>query len=865
MKRIFFSLSLLSVCASMFAQIPTSQADSAWLFTYATTKNAGRNGLHYAWSTDRVNWQEIGPEWATVKSDYGTWGAEKRMLDPRVHYNEQTKLWEAIWRVNEHEPVMAYANSRDMIVWKPQDYYSVASDGAKPTGTAALLAPFSTCPYAKYNAAVVPDTTSLYLPMAGMVSGQQHRVAWSLIHGLIQAQMLQLQKDAHNSERAVDDAKGRFRRLEPQQVSISVKTEGQKKISDKLIGIFFEDINYAADGGLYAELIQNRDFEYNDKDGKDWNPLSWWEVEGMKVSIETADPIHENNAHYLSLSSQSGPLSPRLSNLGWEGIPVKAGAKYDFSLFGRMPEGSNGKWRVQLVDNNGTVVAEGAVVLPKGKNWKKLSCVLKATDDARDARLVMIPQSAGVYHVDMVSLFPQDTYKGRKNGMRRDLAEALEAMHPQFVRFPGGCASHGNGIDNIYRWKNTIGPLESRKPNWNIWHYHQTVGLGYYEYFQLCEDLGARPLPVLAAGVPCQNSSVGGAGQQGGIPMDQMDEYIQDVLDLIEWANGDPKSSQWAKMRAEAGHPKPFNLTMIGIGNEDLISDVFTVRYKMICEAVKAKYPDMEIVGTVGPWCEGSDYEYGWRLAREMNLEYVDEHYYNSPGWFVNNQDYYDRYARTYNGKPSTKVYLGEYASHIGGRKNCIETALSEALYLCSVERNADIVSMTSYAPLFAKEKHTQWNPDMIYFNNTEIKPTSGYQVQKLFGQNAGTTYLPSQVRLQHPDGRVQKRIGSSVVVDPKTGDLILKLVNYLPVGNKFVYDLPTEDYAQCRVVKAEVLTGDLADTRAVPVPLENVQTSTDHQSGKFTVTLEAPAYSMVVIRLSRILPKEALQGKTKK
>ncbi len=809
-----------------FAQVPpTSQADSAWLFTYATTKNDGKNGLHFAWSTDKSTWHEIGPEWAPVKSDYGEWGRQKRMLAPRVAYNPATRLWEAEWRVNEREDVLAYTNSDNMVIWKPQDYFATADAPKMAAG---------------------PDTMRLTLDFGGEVVGQMHRVAWPLVNNLIQARQMQLQKDAQNAERAVDDKNGRFRHLETQTISVNVSGEGQKAISDKLIGIFFEDINYAADGGLYAELLQNRDFEYNGKDARNWNSKTSWEAKGLDFDIATADPIHANNPHYAVLKVASAD-GAELRNLGWEGIALKQGAKYDFSLFGRVPEGKQGKLKVQLVAADGTVVAESAVTLPKGNAWRKVSCVLKSSattnDETGDASLVITPLATGTYHLDMVSLFPQDTYKGRKNGMRRDMAEALEALHPQFVRFPGGCASHGNGLDNIYRWKNTIGPLESRKPDWNIWHYHQTVGLGYYEYFQLCEDLGARPLPVLAAGVPCQNSSVGGSGQQGGIPMNQMDEYVQDVLDLIEWANGDPKTSKWAKMRADAGHPKPFNLQMIGIGNEDLISDVFTVRYKMICKAVKEKYPDIEVVGTVGPWCEGSDYEYGWRLAREMQLDCVDEHYYNSPGWFINNQDYYDRYARTYNGRPSTKVYLGEYASHIHGRRNCIETALSEALYLCAVERNADIVEMTSYAPLFAKEKHTQWNPDMIYFNNRTLSLTSGYQVQKMFGQNAGTTYLPSRVSLSNPNSNARKRIGSSVVADAASGDLILKFVNYLPVENKVEYTLP-DGYPV--VANAEVLTGELNDTRAVPAPLEGVVL--DGTSLKFT----APAYSFIVVRLAK-------------
>ena len=347
---------MLALAAPMFAQAPTAQADSAWLFTYATQKNANHNGLHYAWSTDQVQWNEIGPEWAAVKSDYGEWGSQKRMLDPRVQYNPETRLWEATWMVNEQESVLAYANSADLILWKPQDYFCSEASKEQAKGTGRLLRPFSQSRYAKARD-YMPDTTSLYLPNAGMVCGQKHRVAWSLIHNLITAHQLQLQKNAQNGERAVSDKNGQFRRLQPQQISVSVLTEGQKEISDKLIGIFFEDINYAADGGLYAELLQNRDFEYNGNDGRDWNPLSWWEVEGMKVSVETADPIHVNNQHYLSLVSQPSPLSPKLTNLGWEGIPVKAGAKYDFSLFGRVPEGSNGKVKVQLVGNDGNVLA----------------------------------------------------------------------------------------------------------------------------------------------------------------------------------------------------------------------------------------------------------------------------------------------------------------------------------------------------------------------------------------------------------------------------------------------------------------------------------------------------------------------------
>lgn len=835
MKTLLISIAIAltgGVCMASPANVPgASQADSAWLFSYNTGKNMGRNGLHFAWSTDRYTWHEIGPEWAPVKSDYGSWGGQKRMLNPIVKYNPRTDLWEACWRVNEEEEVMAFTSSKDLILWKPQDYQQAPEALLKEKG-------------------VVRETIDL--PTSGNTQGQVHRVAWTVVKGLIDAQRMQRVKDRENDERAIDDKNGRFRHLQSQQVHIDIHEEGAKAISDKLIGIFFEDINYAADGGLYGELLQNRDFEYNPRDNRGhhaekWQPTSWWRCEGAELNIGTTQPIHPNNEHYAIVKA-TATNSCKLINSGWEGIPVKAGDKYDISLFGRITEGKNSKVKVQLVARSGEILAETSVQLAKGEQWRKVNATMKAKASAPDAELVLIPQDAGTYHLDMVSLFPQDTYKGRKNGMRRDLAEALEALHPQFVRFPGGCASHGDGLDNMYRWKNTIGPLEARKPNWNIWNYHQTVGLGFYEYFQLCEDLGARPLPVLAAGVPCQNSSVGGNGQQGGIPMEQMPAYIQELIDLIDWANGDPKKNEWARMRAEAGHPKPFGLTMLGIGNEDLISDVFTERYRMICDGIHKVHPEIEIVGTVGPFYEGSDYEWGWKLAREMELPYVDEHYYNSPGWFVNNQDFYDRYARTtVNSKgeivKGTQVYLGEYASHIGNRTNCIETALSEALYLCSVERNADIVAMTSYAPLFAKIGHTQWNPDLIYFTNTTVEPTTGYQVQRLFGQNTGTSYLPSTLHLEHPDRNVQKRIGCSVVVDALTNDLIVKIVNYLPVDNHFEVTLP-DGYSDIK--EAQTLTGELSDTRAVPSTLDGASISDNK------LNLTSKAYSLTVIRVRK-------------
>ena len=462
--------------------------------------------------------------------------------------------------------------------------------------------------------------------------------------------------------------------------------------------------------------------------------------------------------------------------------------------------------------------------------------MLKPEVDAKTAQLAVEPMKAGKIGVDFVSLFPQETFKNRANGMRRDLAQTLYDLKPRFVRFPGGCVAHGNGVDNIYRWKNTVGPLEARKQDFNLWGYHQSFGLGYYEYFQFCEDIGAEPLPVVAAGVPCQNSSRGGDGQMGGIPMEDMDEYLQDILDLVEWANGDPKTSKWAKMRAEAGHPKPFNLKYIGIGNEDLITDVFEERFTMIYLAIKEKYPEMIVVGTVGPFNEGTDYVEGWKLADKLGVPMVDEHYYQSPGWFLHNQDFYDKYDRS----KKTKVYLGEYATHIPGRKANMETALTEALYLTALERNGDVVHMTSYAPLLAKEKHTQWSPDLIYFNNREVKPTTGYYVQKLYGQNAGSHYIPSQIILDNQDNRVKLRIGSSIVRDSKTGDVIVKLVNLLPVSVETEIQLPGIGSVQPSAVRT-VLAGAPEST---PLPV----TDTIEVGANFKQQL--PAYSFTVIRL---------------
>ena len=797
------------------------KSDSMYIKAYSTSRSKGQNGLHLAWSRDAQHWFYIGPEYSVVKSDYGTWGREKRMLTPVLSRDERG-VFECCWLVNENDSVVAYTRSSDLIYWLPQDYYTFAK--------APKMA----------NGVDIKNLKSKDARRASVVEKAWQRpaetlmrVEWSVVDNLLKHVELSKYRSQLNAEVMKDDLT-RFADLKTVEVSIAPNVGETKNISDMLMGVFFEDINYAADGGLYAELIQNRDFEYTVEENKGrtkgWGPTYAWHVsEGATLSIGTTEPIHENNSHYAVVKTDKAGAT--LVNEGWDGIVLKAGEKYDLSLFLRLGEGA---LKVRLVDSKG-VIAETTLKAGTAK-WVKRKAVLTASRSSDSAQLELVMSATGESHFDMVSLFPQNTFKKRKNGMRADIAQVIADLKPRFVRFPGGCVAHGDGIDNIYRWKNTIGELHQRKPMANIWRYHQSVGLGYFEYFQFCEDIGAEPLPVIAAGVPCQNSQTGGSGQQGGIPMADMEDYLQDILDLIEWANGDPKTSKWAKMRADAGHKEPFGLKYIGIGNEDLISETFLERYLMLIKGVKAKYPDITVIGTVGPWCEGSDYERGWQIAKENKIDMVDEHYYQSPGWFINNQDYYDKYSRN-----TSKVYLGEYASHLPKRPSNIETALSEAIYLLSVERNADVVTMTSYAPLLAKKGHTQWTPDLIYFTNTEVLPTVNYEVQRLYGQNAGNQYVPSLLTVNTLDDKVLKRVACSIVKDSETNEMIVKIANLLPVDVNVDLDWSALGVTSS-VVKKYTLSGEPTDSKA-----KVVESSEEIQQGKKMVL---GRYSFVVLRV---------------
>jgi len=653
-----------------------------------------------------------------------------------------------------------------------------------------------------------------------------YKVSWSFVKNLLNHVKLAEYNSLLYAERMAQD-EFRFANLKEVNAKITADFSKTKKISNMLIGVFFEDINYAADGGLYAELLQNRDFEYSSEDRREWGATTAWKTDNEQWEIDNENPLHPNNPHYVVLQGNE-----TLYNEGWDGIPLIKGEKYDFSVFLRTEK--NGKLIVKLIDSEGNTVSNEVSILINSKNWKKYSAVLVPTKTIPNAKLSVI-NSQFTICADLFSLFPQKTFKNRKNGLRADLAQVIADINPRFVRFPGGCLAHGDGIENMYNWKNSIGKPEERRPDRNIWGYHQTKGLGYFEYFQFCEDIGAEPLPVIAAGVPCQNSRMHHhalAGQQGGIPVDEMNAYIQDILDLIEWANGD-KSTKWGKIRADAGHPQSFNLKYICIGNEDLISEVFKKRFEMIYNAITAKHPEITVIGTVGPFFEGSDYEFGWEFATEIGVPMVDEHYYVSPAWMIYNQDYYDHYDRN-----KAKVYLGEYAAHVTGRANNIESALAEALYLCNIERNGDIVEMTSYAPLLAKEGRTQWNPDLIYFNNTEVKPTVGYYVQQLFGQNRGNEYIESNVSISTGDPKACIRIAYSIVKDSVSGDCIVKLVNLLPVNINIEFqDFIIKDLK----IEKTVLTGK-PDSKTVKPVTEIINL----QENKVML----PEYSFTVLRI---------------
>ncbi|MEZ2336382.1 alpha-L-arabinofuranosidase C-terminal domain-containing protein [Mucilaginibacter sp. RCC_168] len=631
------------------------------------------------------------------------------------------------------------------------------------------------------------------------------------------------------------------------QQHISVQSHiGQKSvkpISKDLFGVFFEDLSYSADGGLYAELIQNRSFEYSPGDNKKWNPLSFWDytTEGHgygKITVESAQPIASVNPHYIVLDiDDPGTEGVGITNSGFDGIALHSGENYDFSVYIKLITGSRVPVKVELRGKNGISYGQFSFKTA-GKIWTKYTGSIKALADADSAKLTVLALAKSKIAIDEVSLFPRNTFRGEKNGLRADLAQAIADLKPKFMRFPGGCLVHGDGLDNMYRWKNTIGPVELRSQQRNIWHYHQSYGLGFFEYFRFCEDIGAKPLPVVAAAVSCQNSGgVGGTGQKALPPAD-MKSYIQDVLDLIEYANG-PVTSKYGAKRAAAGHPKPFNLQYIGIGNEDKQTADFRDRFKIIYDVVRAKYPAIIIVGTVGPFPSGEDYDLGWKFADKLNVPVVDEHFYQKPAWFLNNNNRYDGFRR-----PKSKVYIGEYASW----GNNLINALSEAAFMTGLERNGDIVKMASYAPLLANLSHVSWNPDLIYFNNKTLFRTANYFVQQMFSANQGDIYLSDVIKFRLPAAQTDSTLAASCVKDSGTGDIILKIVNAGGKEANTTIDLAGLKIQQ-RNATLELLKGAPSDKNSISGP--DVVRSVKKDIGSSELeNYVAPPFSLSVIRL---------------
>ncbi|MDH6432942.1 alpha-L-arabinofuranosidase [Streptomyces sp. SAI-144] len=502
------------------------------------------------------------------------------------------------------------------------------------------------------------------------------------------------------------------------------------KIDDTMYGVFFEDINRAADGGLYAELVQNRSFEYSTADNSSYTPLTSWTVSGAGQVVNDDGRLGERNRNYLSLGAGSS-----VTNAGYNtGIHVDEGKKYDFSVWARADAGT--VLTVSLQDADGTLATARKVTVTKD-GWAQYRATFTATGTSSDGRLTVASSAAAA--LDMVSLFPRDTYRGEPNGLREDLAEKIAALQPGFVRFPGGCLVNTGSMEDYsaasgwqrqrsYQWKDTIGPVEQRATNANVWGYNQSYGLGYYEYFRLSEDIGAMPLPVVPA-------LVTGCGQNKAVVDEALlKRHIQDTLDLIEFANG-PASSTWGKVRAKMGHPKPFHLTHIEVGNEENLPNEFFARFKEFRAAIQAKHPDIQVISNSGPDDSGTTFDTAWQLNKDAKVDMVDEHYYNSPQWFLQNNDRYDSYDRN-----GPKVFLGEYAS----QGNTFKNGLTEAAFMTGLERNADVVKLASYAPLFANEDYVQWRPDLIWFNNHASWNSANYEVQKLFMTNVGDRVVPS-------------------------------------------------------------------------------------------------------------------------
>ncbi|MDE5683119.1 MAG: carbohydrate binding domain-containing protein [Muribaculaceae bacterium] len=548
-------------------------------------------------------------------------------------------------------------------------------------------------------------------------------------------------------------------------------------IQPTMYGLFFEDINYAADGGLYAEMIKNRSFEFPQ------NFAAW--VTYGDVKLQNDGPF-ERNPHYVRLASAGhNDKHTGLENEGFFGVTYKKGENYRFSVWARSPQGKAAKIRVELENpasmKNSQVDAKKEITIDS-KEWKKYEVTLTPDKDCSKGKLRIFLVKPDTTPVDLehISLFPEKTWQGHENGLRVDLAQKLADLKPGIFRFPGGCIVEGTDLDTRYQWKNTVGPVENRPVNENRWHYtfphrfypdyYQSGGLGFYEYFLLSEEIGAEPLPVLSVGLACQFQN---HEESAHVPVNELQPYIQDALDLIEFANGGT-DTKWGALRAEMGHAAPFNLKFIAIGNEQWGPE-YPEHLEPFVKAIRKAYPDIKIVGSSGPDSEGEQFDYLWPEMKKLGADLVDEHFYRPETWFLAQGNRYDNYDRK-----GPKVFAGEYACHGKGKKwNHFNTALLEAAFMTGLERNADIVHMATYAPLFAHVEGWQWRPDMIWFDNSESFPTSSYYVQQLYSLNKGTNVLPTNLNGKPAAGNEdQNGLFASAVVDKNTGEYIVKVAN---------------------------------------------------------------------------------------
>ncbi len=613
------------------------------------------------------------------------------------------------------------------------------------------------------------------------------------------------------------------------------------QMSDTLYGLFFEDINHGADGGLYAELLNNRSFEYEDilnpRDVDHYNGWGFNLAFGAKgkATLLSDAPLNENNPHYMRVTCEKGDY--RFANLGYQastfagGVPVEAGKEYRGFVYLRNGGDFTGTVEVALTKRTGRAIADAVQVTPTDE-WQKYAFTFTPAS-TEDAVLSFVMHGTGSIDIDMASLMPADAFGSEwpGGGLRTDLVEALRGLNPQFLRFPGGCIVEGSYYrSNFYDWKDTIGPIEERRENFNTWGYMQSYGLGYFEYFCLAEALGAEPLPVVHSGLLCQAREA----REASLTMEETRAYAQDILDLIEFANGDV-TTPWGARRAEMGHPEPFDLKYLGIGNENWDQQYWT-RFDILYGIVKEAHPEITVVTSAGPVAEGSLPGYAWAVIRGKYPEtIVDEHYYMAPDWFLKNTHRYDNYPRT------TKVFLGEYAAHQptlgnGRRPNDLYSALCEAAYMTGLERNSDVVVMASYAPLMAREGMQQWTPDLIWFNAREVLLTPNYHIQQMFAATVGDEVVASACEgenelLYHVVTRTADKLYVKLVnVSDKAEPMTLTLAN-VPDGAATYTQLTGEKNAANSFQKKD---------RIAPVGGECAFTG-----GAMAVTL--PAYSATI------------------